>query len=537
MNKITLKFVLSHFLFLLVPIINAQVTTFQKNYTNGSSNSIEQTTDGGYISVGATNSFGAGGFDVYLIKTSSSGNILWTKSYGGLGDENGQSVKKTSDGGFIITGYTNSFGAGNDDVILIKIDSIGNIGWTKTFGGPDNDYGHSVFQDTDNGFIISGETTSFGNFGGTSNYEDFYLIKTDSLGNLLWTKIIGGTSKDYCNTVRKTSDGGFFLIGETYSFGAGIYDVYVTKTDSIGNVLWSKTYGGSYWDLGYSGLQTNDGGYLICGTTRSFGSIGDLYLLKTDGIGNLLWSKTISVIGNSDGTMAWSSDTKCTSIQQTIDGGYIIAGDRDTMSGPGQDIFLIKTDSIGNIIKAKIYNNGGGGSLKKAYSVLQTNDGGFILSGIDYDLGITYLIKTDSNCSSGCFEYDVLTTTTNPLTIETSQTTLDTSGGITNTPVLIMTNGSSLATDMCATVGIDEQNNNSEINIAPNPFNNQTIISFNEEQKHSALKITDVLGKEVRSINFSGKQLIIEKGEMQPGIYFVKIFDGKKIYDKKIVVQ
>lgn len=244
----------------------AQIT-FQKTFGGDSSDygySVQQTTDGGYIIVGSTKSFGAGNKDVYLIKTDSTGNTLWTRTFGGINDDDGYSVQQTTDGGYIITGNTQSFGAGGVDVYLIKTDTFGDTLWTKTFGGTSFDYGYSVQQTFDGGYIITGETFSFNGNG------DVYLIRVASNGNLVWTKIFGGTNADWGYCIRQTNDSGYVILGTTLSFGAGIEDVYLIKTDANGDTIWTKTYGGMSHEAGSGVMQTTDGGYIITGNTQSF---------------------------------------------------------------------------------------------------------------------------------------------------------------------------------------------------------------------------------------------------------------------------
>ena len=294
-------------------------------------NSVQQTTDGGFIIAGGTEPFGAGSRDVYLIKTDPNGNLQWQKTFGGSDSDSGSSVQQTTDGGFIIAGGTRSFGAGGDDVYLIKTDPNGNLQWQKTFGGSYWDEGHSVQQTADGGYIIAGYYTySFGE----KFYSDVYLIKTDPNGNLQWEKTFDGSDWDEGHSVQQTADGGYIVAGfYRYFFDDGSYsDVYLIKTDPNGNLQWEKTFGGISYDKGYSVQQTTDCGFIITGFTNSFGAgSSDVYLIKTNSDGNSVWQRTFGGIGYDEGH----------SVQQTADGGYIIAG--DTSAGGG-DVYLIKLE-------------------------------------------------------------------------------------------------------------------------------------------------------------------------------------------------
>ena len=226
--------------------------------------------DGKFVIAGFTSDDG-NNWDVFLIKTNSIfGDTLWTRRYGGGLSDMGYSVDLTDDGGFIIAGNTMSFGAGDYDVYLIKTDSMGNVLWTKTYGGGGGEEGWDVEQTSDGGYIVVGRISSFG---GTDN--DIYLIKTDTNGDTLWTKTYGGSGQDYGRAVLQTEDGGYLVVGYTSSFGAGGFDVYVVKTDDIGNVVWTETIGGSGDDEGISVDRTPDGGYIIAGISE-----GDVYVVK-----------------------------------------------------------------------------------------------------------------------------------------------------------------------------------------------------------------------------------------------------------------
>lgn len=218
-----------------MPISSFGAITFERTYGGASddfSGSVQETKDGGYIIAGGTKSFGAGGWDVYLVKTDSLGDTLWTRTCGGTNGDGGYSVQQTSDRGYIITGHTYSFGAGWDDVYLIKTNASGDTLWTKAYGGVDWDYGYSVQQTTEGGYIIAGITESFG-----SGWGSVYLIRTNASGTLLWSRIYGGTADDEGKSVQQTRDGGYIIAGKTTSFGAGGNDAYLIKTDSSGTVV------------------------------------------------------------------------------------------------------------------------------------------------------------------------------------------------------------------------------------------------------------------------------------------------------------
>jgi hypothetical protein len=339
---------------------------------------VQQTTDGGYIITGYTRSFGAGDFDVWLIKTNSEGNMEWDKTFGGTEFDMGNCVQQTTDGGYIITGVTESFGAGQYDVWLIKTDNTGNMVWNRTFGGPYDDSGWCVQQTTDSGYIITGAKD-----GGV------WLIKTDSSGNKVWDRTFGGTVYDWGYSVQQTSDSGFIITGFTISFGAGESDVWLIKTDSSGNKVWDRTFGGADYDWGWCVQQTSDGGYIITGLTDSFGAGDcDVWLIKTDSSGNKVWDRTFGGTNYDVGI----------SVQQTTDGGYIITGETNSLGAGYEDVWLIKTDSTGNMVWNRTF---GGPYDDSGWCVQQTTDSGYILTGHTGSYGAgnydVWLIKTDKD--------------------------------------------------------------------------------------------------------------------------------------------
>ena len=262
------------------------VITFVKTFGGSSfdlAHSVQQTMDGGYIITGETESYGTGDYDFWLIKTDLVGNELWNQTYGGSSDDRAYSVQQTTDGGYIIAGYTSSYGVGGYDFWLVKTDAYGNEQWNQTYGGSSDDRAYSVQQTMDGGYIIAGYTLSYG-----AGSWDFWLVKTDAYGDEQWDQTYGGGSEDVAHSVQQTTDGGYIIAGHTSSYGVGNYDFWLVKTNAYGNEQWNQTYGGNVTDVAHSVQQNIDGGYIIAGYTSSYGAGGyDFWLVKTDAYGNV----------------------------------------------------------------------------------------------------------------------------------------------------------------------------------------------------------------------------------------------------------
>jgi hypothetical protein len=338
--------------------------------------SVQQTQDGGYIVAGDT-SYYLNDYQVYLIKTNASGDTLWTKTYGGASDDGGYSVQQTQDTGYIVAGYTWSFGNARQ-VYLIKTNASGDTLWTRTYGGANIDFGYSAQQTSDTGYIVAGTTNSFG------NSWQVYLVKTNASGDTLWTRNYGGTGDDWGFSVQQTQDTGYIVAGTTSSFGDSV-QVYLVKTNASGDTLWTRTYGGGRSDVGFSVQQTQDRGYIVAGYTYSFGNLLQFYLIKTNASGDTLWTRTYGGASYDYGR----------SVQQTSDGGYIVAGETSSF-GNGFQVYLIKTNAGGDTLWTRNY---GGTSDDAGCSVQQTQDLGYIIGGGTNSFGNycqVYLIKTDS---------------------------------------------------------------------------------------------------------------------------------------------
>ena len=351
---------------------NTWIKTFDLNdYDIGYT--VQQTTDGGYILVGYTYPPNENS-KVWIIKTDNKGDMVWDKKYDG---GYGHNVKQTSDGGYIIEGW--KITSRTLDIWLIKTDEVGDIIWDKTFDISDG-LSWDIEQTNDGGYIISGLQGPPGN-------SDGFLLKTDEFGELEWYSNYDVSSDDGAFSVVQTEDEGYVAVGYRSPFeGTDELAVWLFKTNSEGEMLWEKSFSGGYNDGGSYVQITDDGGYIITGvTTPSKLLIYDVLLIKTDDEGELLWRKTFG--GKYDD---WGFD-----VQQTYDGGYIIIGETRTLFG--RDALLIKTNSDGEELWIKNYDERLGDET--ASSGQQTIDGGFILighrfNGLDTDV---LLIKTDSN--------------------------------------------------------------------------------------------------------------------------------------------
>ncbi|HUS86795.1 MAG TPA: DJ-1/PfpI family protein [Bacteroidales bacterium] len=297
----------------------------------------------------------------------------WVSVIGGFGADGAKSIAGTKDGGYILTGYTFSHGTGDADILVVKTDSTGKLEWSKIFGGEGTEYGYSCTV-LDNGYLFVGYTTSFG-----AGSKDIYVIRTDYNGNEIWSKTFGGESWDigYCSCIKGE---GFLICGLTHSAGAGEEDVCLIEIDKDGNEIWSKTYGGKRFETANSVFPTDDGNFIIGATTGTFGGgNSDMYLIKVDKEGNELWSRSIGGQMTSNLPEASSTSTDwCYQVKSTSDKGFILVGYsnlKDIMNA-----FVVKTDGEGNIIWEQ--NPGNSTFYDYGYSIAENQDGGFIFCGV-----------------------------------------------------------------------------------------------------------------------------------------------------------
>ncbi len=303
--------------------------------------SIKRTSDGGYIVLARTRS-STTRWDILLIKTDSVGNLVWSRVYGTNLDDDPSYVIQTTDGGYLVVGGAQSRSSSSqNEILVLKVSSTGSLEWVRWLGDTIyHDQAYSVKQTSDGGYIITGRTGSYGP--GSPGNANIFLIKLNSNGNLSWAKAYGNTYADFGYDLQITSDGGYVVAGYYTGPTSGDTNSTIFKTDSMGNLQWYRILGGTNTDIFYSVWQTLDGGYVAVGLTRSFGAGGaDVFLTRFSSIGNLHWSKAYGGTGQEHGS----------DIQQSLDGGFVIVGRTNTssFSSGSYDLLLIKTNSLGNV--------------------------------------------------------------------------------------------------------------------------------------------------------------------------------------------
>lgn len=482
--------------------------------------SIQQTSDGGYIIAGTTQSIDGditannGNFDYWIVKIDAIGNIQWQKSYGGTNGDGANSIEQTFDGGYIVFGSSNSADGdvtgnhGGSDYWILKLNNNGTIQWKKALGGSGSDEAYAIQQTTDAGYIVLGRSTSNdGDVTGHHGNEDFWAVKLDNNGTIQWQKSLGGFMPDWAYDIKQTTDGGYILAGHTASTDGdvtgnhGSVDEWVAKVDSTGNLVWQKCFGGTISETATSIIQTTDGGYMVAGYTVSSDGdvtfnhgISDFWIIKMDTIGNMLWQKCF---GGSSGEAAYA-------IKQTTDGGYIVAGYTESTNGDVitgfnglENYWILKIDSIGTVQWQKSM---GGTNQDIATSIEQTTDGGYIVAGRSSSM------NGDITNPHGNAEFWIV----------------------------------KLSPDSLLTVGNQFQNNEKLFSIYPNPVNEILNINakFNLQNVH--LQLLDAIGNEVavEQVKNKSDHFQISTLNLCSGIYFLKATDDKgKVKLEKFVKQ
>ena len=393
-----------------IPVNNTNVN-FVNTYggsNNDSAQSVVSTTDGGYAILGFTQSTDGDildtqddSFDFWVLKFNAENMVEWNKTYGGTNDDRGREIIQTQDGGYAILGYTFSTNgdissnAGLQDYWLAKLDTQGNIMWQKSFGYAGSDSGIALIQTNDQGYLIVGvlDVTASNGQGNTSRNTnrhaggDYWALKLDTVGNIQWSRYFGGNFTDTPQDVIQTEDNGFIIVGSSDSEDTdisnhiGSYDFWVIKISNIGDLVWETSFGGSQIDEARAISQSGDGNYIIAGDTRSNdidvldnNGGADLWLIKISPNGELLWEKTI---GGSNFDVARA-------IFKTQDNRFLLSGSSrssniDVSENKGQnDAWVIKVDNNGTLLWETTI---GGSHIDFAYDITQLNDLSIIVVG------------------------------------------------------------------------------------------------------------------------------------------------------------
>lgn len=520
--KLFFLFIIFHFQFTISNVSFSQ--SFHRTYGRWGAETgtcVQSTLDGNYVISSYTTVLGLGYEDAYLLKVDTAGTLLWSKTYGGSLSDKAYFVSTCTDGGFILTGVTSSFGAGNYDLYLIRTDSNGNLLWSTAVGGSGNDYGWNVVQTNDGGFLAAGYSTSFSN----ANW-DGYLVKTNSGGILQWAKVFGGAQMDAFYGLANTNDGGYILTGASATHSAGSSDMWLLKLNSNGDTLWTKLYGRLTEDAGNAVIQTSDGGYMVVGDIHVSDTTGAHHaaLLKTDSQGNMQW---VNVYGSHPGSEIGYA------VRQTPDEGYVLMGNTGAYGGGGNDMLLVKTSSSGGLMWSKTY--GTTGDDDGWYFHKTPHEGNMIVAGTtsfgagQYDV---YLVNTDSLGNSFCHQTSPVPSVSSPL-LQLSSGTIVISGGTASTPNTVTNIPNTITTDPCALVGIAENENKSyEVSIYPNPFSESAIIEVIGIQSSTIgfeFIMYDVFGREAIRLPITDHRLLITRGSLASGIYFYKLSSVEKI--------
>jgi len=390
---------------LLTTTLAAQPDILWQNTFGGSSDDfaydIQHTNDGGYIVAGSTKSTDGdvsnnhGKLDFWVLKISNSGALQWQKSFGGSMDDIANSVQQTNDGGYIVAGITKSSDGdvsgfhGEQDIWVIKLSNSGALQWQKTLGGNGTESFAKALQITEGGYIVAATTYSTdGDVSGNHGGSDLWIVKLTDTGGFQWQKSFGGSATDGALDICLTMDGGFIVAGGSnssngdvpYNYGNG--DSWIIKLNSIGDIQWQKVFGGSDTDVAMSLMQTSDGGYIVANTSDSDdGDVSenhgqsDFWVQKLSSIGDVQWKVTLG----------GSLEDRARSIQQTSDGGYIVAGDTRSYDVPGHhgtntyDLWVLKLTDTGTLQWSKTL--GGNSHEVAGYTILQSIDGGYVITG------------------------------------------------------------------------------------------------------------------------------------------------------------
>lgn len=482
--------------------------------------------NGDFILAGNTKNIGFGGKDVLVTRTTPNGNLIWSRQFGGSGDETALSISEAAGGGFLIGGETFSNDP-NGDAFIFKVDASGNLLWWKEYGDSFYDITYSVLGLSDGSIISAGLMEV-----STLDYDAF-LMKTDANGDTLWTKVIGLPGIEHAVNVIQTSDSGFIFCGKALGIGQGVCECWLVKTDANGDTLWTRTYGGIGWDEGMDIIEQPNG-YVVCGGTNSEGASNyDFFLMQVDLSGNLVWIKQY---GGPNVEASYC-------VQEVPNEGYIIAGYTETYSytnSRGNDsanAFIVKTNYSGDTLWTMVY----GGNLKEECFSVVVNDSGYAFSGYTQSFGDslqTYLFLTDSLGYTSCLERRVQPDIWLPTFVESGYSFNVNAGYQVNAPTMQQMNtGVNRTVNCTAPLSTATITAGKEISVFPNPTNGSITVRSSSPMRMICLYNAhgDVIGMQF-PIATAGNELSVDTPHI-PGVYSIAItFDDGTVGTKTIIV-
>ena len=537
-----MRLIFSFLLFLIFSITSFSQIIFQKAYggPDNDAGAVFQETVGlgneGFILSGSSNSYGIlspsgwATMDFYLLRLNQFGDTLWTGSFGGDDDDVVSSVLQTADQGFVAVGRTQTFGAGGNDIYLVKVSSSGTFLWSRTFGGNVEDVGNSVMQAADGGFIVAGNTTSFGS--GTS---DPYLIRTDSDGYFNWSKTVGGSYNDVLNSAASSADGGFILVGRTSETNSCnlSFNTFLVKTDSTGSIQWARSFGGTAQCEGMSVKQTPDGGFVFIGYMQHAGTGNDVFIGKADSNGNPVWIKALDFGINDVGysvEVSQNGDLLFSGFVQSSSGGYEDAFLIKMDSGAN----LLWSSVYGNAATGVTLGSVVKECSDHGFAIL----GGIkdTASGVPD----VYLIKTDSDGHSGCNESSLSPSVSAASSLSCSLNFQVSGGGTQSSPVTKTRRGS-VVTQMCFSAGVGDLGHAvSSLGVYPNPTDGKLFIKIPisiSRVENSKLLVSNIFGENVGIYRIAGEYQQIDLSNEPAGIYFIRLESAGNVLSGKVVVR
>jgi hypothetical protein len=493
---------------LCLSLLSGAQVTFQKTYGGNDrdeASCIRQTFDGGFLIVGYTLSFGAGDFDIYVIKTTALGDTLWTRTLGGMLEDMGTFALQTADSGYIIAGHTYSLGGG----CLIKLDRNGNLIWSKSYLGGEI---YSAVESSNGDIAFAGITV---HPGGTDT--DIWFLKTDSAGNTLIANTYGSSENDFGISIHPTSSNGYVLYGESGNISP--YSRVAIQIDSTGTILWSKKFFNSFliYFVARNACSTSDNCSII------FSSAGGVAvdIIKVDSLGNKLWIKEYVPQNNFKYLIP-------VTVQETWDSGFIITGKCSDNNLNAVNTFLIKTNSTGNVEWSYIYGDTTISDNEGQY-VIGTNDSGYAVAGFKYMNGGTndiFFAKVDRYGQNAC-STNLPVNETSPSIADSIFSAVKTSGNASTTATIpSLGSGGNVFTDCTITNAIAGVNCTHICTLSPNPFHSIATLNVNSQfiMRDAQLKIYNSLGVLVRTEKISNPDsYILHRNGLSDGLYFYKV--------------